>query len=45
MNEKEEIDSTPSQMSCFRCEAERRWRDKKAEPIEAMAEVDVPQCR
>jgi PAS domain S-box-containing protein len=41
MNEKEAMDSGPSQASDLRREAERRLRDKNATPAQPMAEVDV----
>ena len=41
MNEKEDADSGPPTASDLRREAERRLRDKKAAPAEAIAEVDV----
>jgi len=41
MNEKEDADSGPPQASDLRREAERRLRNKKATPVEDMAEVNV----
>ena len=41
MNEKEAMDSRPSLASDIRREAEQRLHNKKATPVERMAEVDV----